>query len=867
MLLQSFKISFPAQLRPINLLVLLLMLILLSNYTHAQSDDAEYEDITVLLMVENVGGYEIDAIYKDDNIYVSVSTLFQILKINHTLSRGNDSITGFFLNEQNHYGINAANSTAYYEGKRRNLLPGDALRVETGLFLKSQLFGEIFGLNLKFNFRSLTLELKTALDLPVIKELRHAQMRKNIDQLTGIIEVDTTISRKYHFLRGGMADWSVISMQSSNKKTDTRAALAAGGELFGGEATGMLNYSSISGFDERQQQYRWRWVNNETKLIKQIQLGKIPVKSTSSLYSPLIGASVTNTPTTFRKSFGKYTLTDFTEPGWTVELYINNVMVDFTTADASGFFSFDVPLVYGSSSVVLKFYGPWGEERVREQTLNIPYNFIPVGTVEYNILGGVLRDSSNSVFSRAETMVGVHRNLTLGGGVEYLSSLEKDNAMPFLIASAGFLRNFLFTGEYTHGVKTRSILNYRLPSSLVFEVDYTKYVPGQQAISFNYLEERKASISIPVKIGSFRSFARTTYRQNVLPLTTYSSTELLISSFYGGISSNLAVFANWLPDNNPYIYSNLALGFRLRHNIQLRPQVQFDITNKKLTSYKAEVEKSFSQKAHLSLNFENNLRSDYRSVEVSFRYDLPFTQTMTSARYTQKNITTTESARGSFAFGSGNGYVHVDNRSSTGRAALTIRPFLDLNNNNTKENNEPIVSGLSVRLNGGRMINRKSDSLIRIIELEPYASYLLEIEDTGFENIAWQLKLHAISITTDPNQFKMIDIPVKVMGEANGMIMLQKGNALSGLGRILINFYDDSGKLVNRVLSESDGYFNYLGLPPGNYTAEPDKDQLKRLGLKAEPATFEFIITPSEYGDIIDDVNFTLVNPSIEIEK
>jgi hypothetical protein len=866
MLLQSFRTSFYNPQRLLNIIVLLSMLLLFSGTANAQYDNMEYEDITVLLLVENIGGYEIDAIYKDDNIYVSVATLFQILKINHTLSKGNDSITGFFLSEQNQYSVNAENNTVYYEGKRRNLSPGDVFRTEFGIFLKNTLYGEIFGLNLNFNFRSLTLELKTALDLPVIKELRQAQMRKNIDQLTGIVEVDTTINRKYHLLRGGMADWSVISMQSSNKLTDTRAAIAAGAELFGGEATAMLNYSSVTGFDERQQQYRWRWVNNESHLIKQVQLGKIPAKSTSSLYSPFIGASVTNTPTTFRKSFGKYTLTDFTEPGWTVELYINNVLVDFTTADASGFFSFDVPLVYGSSSVVLKFYGPWGEERVREQTLNIPYNFIPVGTIEYNILGGVLRDSSNSVFSRAETMVGIHRNLTMGGGVEYLSSLTKDNAMPFITASAGFLRNFLFTGEYTHGVKTRSILNYRLPSSLVVEVDYTKYVPGQKAISFNYLEERKASISVPVKIGSFRSFARTTYRQNVLPLTTYSSSELLISSFYSGVSSNIAVFANWLPGSNPYIYSNVALGFRLKHGIQFRPQVQFDITNNKLTSYKAEVEKSFSQKAHFSFNFENNIRSNYKSVELTFRYDLPFAQTMASARYTQKNVTTTESARGSFAFGSGNGYVHTDNRSATGRAALTIRPFLDLNNNNVKEDAEPIVSGLSMRLNGGRVISRKDDSLIRIIELEPYASYLLELEDTGFENIAWQLNLHAIRIITDPNQFKIIDIPVKVMGEANGMVLIRKGDDSSGLGRILINFYDESGNLVNRVLSESDGYFNYLGLPPGKYTAEPDKDQLNRLELKAEPASFEFIITPSSYGDIIDDINFMLDSTKAAIE-
>lgn len=843
----------------------LTLLPLLSN---AQADqEQEYEDITVFLMVQNVGGYEIDAIYMDDKIYVNTETLFRILKINHTLSSGNTSISGFFLNEENLYSINTSDLTAKVGSTESTLLPEDFVSTDLGLYLKNNLFGKLFGLNLDFNFRTLSLELKTNVELPVIKELRQEQMRKNIDRLGGKVEVDSTIGREYHFFRGGMADWSVISTQTSNRTTDTRATLAAGAELFGGEATGMMNYSTITGFDERQQQYRWRWANNDARLIRQVQLGKIPVRSTSSIYAPVIGASVTNTPTTFRRSFGSYTLTDQTEPGWTVELYINNVIVDFTTADASGFFSFNVPLVYGSSQVTLKFYGPWGEERIREQTINIPYNFLPPGTMEYNIIGGVVRDSMNSAFTRAESMVGIHRNITMGAGVEYLSALKQDRAMPFINASARFLKNFLLSGEYTHGVRTRGLLNYRLPSNLVFEIDYTKYVPGQKAISFNYLEERKASLSVPVRIGTFRSFARMTYRQNVLPLTTFSSAEALLSSYVRGVSTNISAYANWLPDGKPYIYSNIALGFRIGRSVNFRPQAQIDITNNEFISYKAELEKSFSQTAHLSLVYEDNIRSNTRNVEISFRYDLPFAQTAASARISGKDVTTTESARGSFAFGSGNGYVHTDNRSATGRGGITIIPFLDLNNNNVREDNEPIASGLSVRLNGGRILKLERDSLIRIIELEPYASYLLELDDTGFENIAWQLKMKTVSVQIDPNQFKKIGVPIKVKGEANGMIYLKKGKSNVGLGRIIINILDENGKTVTRILSESDGYFNYLGLPPGNYKAQPDSAQLKRLGYSVSPQYFDFTINPSVYGDIIDDITFTLTSSAPVIKE
>ncbi len=835
-------------------------------------NDYEYEDITVYLLIQNIGGYEIDAVYMNDQIYVEVATLFKLIKINNIPSRGNDSITGFFLKEENRYSINAITKSAQIGNNHYKLENMDIFRSEMGLYLRNTVYGKLFGLNLHFNFRSLAIELKTDHELPVIKEMRQKQMRKNIDRLSGIVEVDTTISREHHLFRGGMVDWSVISTQNSNERSDTRATIAGAAEFLGGEAIGMLNYSTITNFEERQQQYRWRWVNNDAKIIKQVQAGKIPIKSTSSLYAPVIGATFTNTPASFRKSFGSFVLSDYTEPGWTVELYINNVIVDFTTADASGFFSFEVPLVYGASQLTLKYFGPWGEERIKEQTINIPYNFLPKGTFEYNITGGMVKDSTDGIFSRAESMYGIHRNVTIGAGIEYLSILDKNKAMPFLNTSARFLNNFLFTGEYTHNVKTRGLLNYRLPSGLSFEIDYANYAPGQKAISYNYLEERKVSLSIPIRMGSIRSFARMAYRQNVLPQTTYSSAEVMLSSFMNGVSTNISAFANWLPHGNPYIYSNVALGFRFGRTINFRPQAQIDFTNGRLISYKAELEKNFSQVSHLAVVFEDNLRSGTKSIELSFRYDLPFAQTLSSARMIggqgpNKDFTTVESARGSFSFDSGNAFVHTDNRSATGRGALTIIPFLDLNDNDIKEENEPIAEGLDIRLNGGRIIKNEKDTLIRIIELEPYTSYLLEMDDTGFENIAWQLTNKTISIMVDPGQFKQIGIPIKVMGEANGMVYLKKGKTKAGLGRIIINFTDHAGKIQHRVLSESDGYYNFLGLPPGNYKAMPDTSQLKRLELSSDPEFFEFNITPDPYGDIIDDIIFILTPRNLKSEQ
>jgi hypothetical protein len=822
--------------------------------------EPEYEEIFVFMRVQGVGSFEINALYsyENDQLLLPVAELFQYLRINHKVSRHLDSISGFLIDEEKRYLVDHTNKQIQNDGTSIPLKEGELIKTDFGLYLNTGVFGKAFGLFCTFHFRSLSVELKTDLELPAIRELRLEQMRKNIERLRGEVEVDTTIYRYYNLFRFGMVEWGISSTQINGQESDTRASLGIGSELLGGETNIYFNYSTRDGFNDRNQHYLWRWANNNTKAIKQIRIGKISTGSISSIYNPVLGFTATNAPTTFRRSFGEYILTDFTEPGWTVELYINNVIVDYITADASGFFSFDVPMVYGTSQVVLKFYGPYGEERIQEQYLNIPYNFLPTGELEYILTGGMVQDGDQSIYSRAAMNYGVNRFLTVGGGMEYLSSISTGAEIPFISASVTPFNNMMLSGEYAYGVRTRALFSYRLPSNLMFELDYANYEEEQQAIRFNYLEERKAMLAIPLRFSKFKGFTRLSFRQNIYENLNYNTADMTFSTYVKGISANLSAYASWIDQRTPFVYSNLALGMRLGRGFTLRPQAQLDVSNKELISIKTELEKKILRSGYLSVSYEENIRMAYRSIDFSFRWDLSFTQTSAGARITKDFLTTSQGARGSLAFGGGNNYIHIDNRSSIGRGGLTIIPFLDINHNGIRDKDEPLASGLEVRINGGRIIRTLNDTLIRVIELEPYASYMLELDESGLGNIAWHLRDKVLSIYIDPNQFKKLEIPVLPMGEVNGMIALYEDRTSRGLGRILVNFYKADGTFVKKIMSESDGYLTYLGLSPGNYYARVDSVQIQRLGLQTNPERIDFEIEALSYGDIVDGLNFTL---------
>lgn len=842
----------------------LLIIFFLSDLTGEKADaqvlTSGYEEISVAFHVENLPGFYSSALYSSDGrLLVSVEELFQNIGIVFSPIQGKPGIEGFIENERQKFIIDYSTSTILCNDKLFNLSENQA-REENVYYLESSLYGTIFGLHLSFNFRSLSSTVKPDFELPAIKEKRLEEARRSINRNRGeSLPADTIIKREYHALRFGMADWYLMSNQVWDHSTEIQAGIGLGAEILGGETNIFINYSDKFKFDRRMQNYSWRWVDNSKNIIKQVRLGRITPQTVSSIYFPVTGVSVGNSPTTTRRAKGEYTIKDFTEPDWLVELYINNELVDYTRADASGLYVFSVPLVYGFTTLTLRFYGPMGEERSDIKTINVPYNFMPAGEFEYNINAGFLQDGKTTPFARAETAFGVTKSITLGAGLEYLSSITGQHSIPFAKVSFLPFSKLILTGEYDFGVRFRGTANYYPIKSVLVEADYIHYMKDQKAILYNYLEEKKISVSIPARLGNVSGFARLGYKQNVYQNFNYNIVEILFSGYYRSFNANFSTYANWMNGNALYVNSTAALSLHLKYGITLRSTTQFNLSKGKILLYKEEFEKKFSRSGYLSLYFEDNLAISNRSLNLSLKCDLNFAQATSSARASRNEISTFQGLRGSLMFGKKTRMVQADATSNVGRGGITIIPFLDINYNGRKDRNEKHIENLDVRLNGGRIKYIEKDTVIIISGLEPFISYFVELSDRNFENLAWRLAKTRYEIMIDPNQFKTLEIPVIPMGEVNGMITISRDSVIKGLGRVIVRIYDISGSLTAETLSEQDGYWSYLGLKPGEYYCTTDSLQMARLNISASGKTKSFSIKPDEYGDITGNLNFELI--------
>ena len=845
--------------KSINKVLYIAGLLLLFSFfkLHAQNNEiTTAEPFNLNIKFEKIGWQDFFVLYREPNdLYLPVSQIFDYLKINSKVSENGKQIEGNFIDSNNTYKIDFDTKTITFNTKPTTIADTD-IQYELGtMYLSSQLLESVFGLNTKFDFRTLSATITSKNELPITKLKKLEDARKNIKDISGEIKYDTEYPRIYHFFKPGMLDWSISSNQSPTYGNENRAGLALGAEVFGGELSTWLYYSDKYGFNRNQQRYHWRWVDNNFKAVRQVQLGRIYNRNIATMLYPVDGFMVTNAPTTIRKAMGTFQIAENTNPEWTVELYINNVLIDYTKADASGYFAFQVPIVYGTTEVTLRYYGPNGEEQADRKTYNMPYNMLPVGEFEYRVSGGALLNGLGTLYGRAETNLGVTKWLTAGAGYEYLSSINGNPHIPFGNITLQPFSGLVLTGEYAHKVRYKGTLNYNFRNNAMFELFYARYDKNQKAIIYNFLEERLAGFTFPTRLKNVSGVTKATFRQNIYPNFLYNAGDLMLSTYYRNFNANLSNYINWTTFDNRNIYSTLSLGLRFGKGFSFRPSVQYSYTENNpkwydnFISYKAELEKQIFKKGYVTLGYEQNNLVNYNSINIAFRYDFSFMSTYASAYYDVNNnsFQTTESARGSLAFGSGNGYVHFDSREAVGRSGISIVPFVDKNFNGVRDENEPAASDLSVKCNGGRVLYRKNDSIVRVVGLDPFVDYALTINESDFKNIAWKVTAHTLKITTDPNQFKKINIAVQPLGEMSGIVVDEFNN---GISRILVNIFDAKGKKEKTLMTESDGFFSYLGLKPGNFYAEIDSTQLKVLNMSAEPLSFK--IKEDVNGDIVE---------------
>lgn len=830
----------------------------------AQSLDKDgAEEITIQVNVPGVGSIIVPAVFLSDTLYLPIIDLFAALHLKADLSADGAILTGFIENESRPYRIDMLDRRIEY-GAELTLSPAEMILTDERTYLRSDLFGTIFGLNCAFDFRGLTVTVRTNFELPMVKAMMREKLRGNLGHLSDSVTFDKRIDRAGSLLRVGVLDWGAGSTINTASRSTRNYALGLGGELAGGEF-------SLTVYGDENTTPRWsdlglrlRFIGDENSLLRQTVIGQIGSVLPFPYNQTAIGARITNASPVYRKAFGTYAINDMTEPGWTVELYINRQLVDVTTADADGYYHFDVPIGYGSTAVMLKFYGPWGEERMMDRLVRIPFTFVPAGEVEYDLSGGMLDGEISDLFTKARVSAGISSNITLTGGASLLSRSGQRTTIPFVEGAMRITDQLLLSGEYRHGLDGRGLLSYTLPSQLGLELSYV------HADSIRTLRlSREASdrlglgIFFPFMVAGVRSGAQIDLRaERVGSERSLQGSSAIMTSMFG-VPTTVTSMIDMREDNG-WLPESLRVALRSSFMVRMlggvtafRPNVEIDALHGSIAQAGLDVERSLFSGVGIGASLAHDFTTSMTKGQLTLRCDLSFARSSISASSDGRQSTFGVFAQGSVAYDGDEGVLLASNRSGLGRGAITLAPFLDLNNNGLRDDDEPRVTGIDVAIEGGEVERSAADSMVRIVDLQPYHNYIMHLSAGGFENISWKPRHNTYLVNVGANGFQEIAVPVIVGAEISGHVTRATPGGEKGVVGMTIHFTQTDGSYRDSVVTTDDGEYFYLGLPAGHYVAEVDAAQRARLGL-SDGGTFEFDVRRGIDGDVLENRNIVL---------
>ncbi len=803
--------------------------------------DPEIEEAYFFFVYKDVVRSKIVILSYNNSFYLPLIEIFKLLELNYNFSSNQKLITGYFIEEDSTYSFDF--ERLYYKDKLKqiNFFSSDFIYTPHEVYIKPELLEKSLGLIFNLNLSELTINLNTEKILPVYNRLRREISYRYIKK--EIITPDFTFPNEKKLFKGLFLDYFISSNFTKGLPAFYNYNLGIGGIFMGGDFEFSLN-SSINQkyFSINDYIYRWNYVFNQ-KYLSSISLGTLEYSGLQQ--TTINGISITNEPVEPRRSFYTYSIYDLCGPNWTVELYINNKLIDVTKADANGNFHFDIPLNYGTSFVNMKFYGPSGNFLSVRKLFEIPLKFIPPKEFNYTINIGKV-NYNKDLLAQAYGTYGFSEWLTNSTGVEFIHNDNQNNFFLYNELNARINSSYIFNLLLAPKAYYRMVFNALYYSQLSINLIATKYFKNSFYNPYNFKNDFQFDFFSPFDFGNYSlNFGTSIKIQNSSEISNkLFSFSAGARTEYVNPSISYKVYFN---EYNKFLFKQAYLTYGLILPLRtidkwsnllkaslLCVQFNYDASRKKLVQYNVIYSADISSESKLEIEY-NNVVNFGSSIKMGLVVNFPFLKAWSN--FSNNSLLTNLYGAVTYDMDINNYYFY--NRSQIGKSSVMCRLFVDKNGNNKYDDGEIMVDDASISLETLCSMEKLSSGLIKIRELNPYTTYLLKINEDNYRNPFLVPVYKTIAFQTLPNSSRIIDVPFYESNEVYGSVVLvlkdDSKKPLNGINVIFENLSDNS-KL--KTTTFSDGTFYLLGIKPAKYKIYIDAEQLNLLNCISHPEFF-----------------------------
>ena len=834
------------------------------------------EEVYLSLRHQGVLDEILVAYYNGTNFYLPLTELFDFFAINYTNDPATFSVSGYYLETDNEYTVDFYRYFASIGDRVVQLDADDFIIKEVDYFVSANLLNEVFNLGIDVDISRLTIRLESPEELPIVK--RYARRKKEHLRQLYTQDVDETeyeliSGREPRRTEGAFFDYSIYNALSA-KNNYLKMNVGAGGEVFAGDVQGTILTSVNQGVGELSlSNFRWRYVDTSRPWYSAVSLGEL--SSVGLMSQTYHGAQITNEPLVPKRSYDSYVLDGVTDPGAEVELYENDRLVDVIKADDIGYYRFMVPLNYGQSQFKIRIFERQGRVIELDRYVQIPFNFLPVDEVRYTVGTGRLASANGALdgqrdIASGRVSMGLKNWLTGGVGFEYISLNNSDKPVYYGQLSSRMSNDILFGLDAVWSNYYKFTMRKSNATGASYTGDYTYYASDGLYNVRGYRHRLNSSFFYPFKYRSMSFSTRGSLNLTRRVDGSDVGLSLNVTQFTQGIRFQYGLKENHRFEGGTRTASstlNLGAVYIIPRRPSIKPWLQgtylrteltFDRVLGQFKRYSLQYNKQLNSRLKAQSLFSVDLVRGTKFFEVGVVWDVDKFRTSTSIRSVGSTPSFIESVRGSVGWDRNNNQLVFDNRQQVGRSGLTIRMFVDENNSGTYDEGEEILKGnaLTVVQNSSRPVT--NNGITRLTQLQPYRRYNLQINEARIDNPILTPVNKKFAVVTDPNRYKLIDVPFYTVGIIDGSVDRMFQGKRYPVAGLKLHVKEIDGDFEQTVRTFADGSFYSMDIPPGHYEITVDESQLLFLNAIARPASRTFTLQQDAEGDYIEGLYFVL---------
>lgn len=861
------------------------------------ADERSEDELLILIM--KLGDYTLsDGIFgypKQGSLILPLTDLMAALDFAIDVDPENGRAEGWFIDENRLFSLDLAASQVVIAGEVIPLNPSFVEQLPDDIYVDVRTLAQWFPVNFEFNLSSLSLTLTSRELLPLEQKLARDQQRERaLSQQRKDRKKLPQIDVPYEWITWPVSDTNVEFTFSSN---DSETTLTRNFSTLATADLLKLNADLfVSGTQDNQigvARLKLGRQDAEGGLLGKLDATKFAV---GDVFSPQIkhisrskggrGFEISNAPIDDQNEFDRITLQGDLQLGWEVELYRNEVLLDFRQSQTDGRYLFeDVPLLFGVNVIKLVFYGPQGQRREEIRQVRVGADQIKPGTHLYGIsfneqdrlllMGNdkTIGDTSFQGKGRFafQYKYGVNKTFSVGtnlasipfeGGHRVYAGTNLVTSLGPVYARADITKDIEGGWASTLSAQTRlfgiNIIGEHTYLNDFLSEEFSNDSNPQESDSRLRLDGVLRSdflphmpFSINVNHQSFKSRDRSTQIQNRL------STAIARASVSNTVTLNLSDPAE--SDDSKSITGTLQVGGAIGP-VRTRGQASYNVSPElEFTSVALSGDWKLNKRVNASAGVSHQLSSDGQtSLSLGVNTDLEYvaagvdTQISDSGDYTGR-------LRLTYSWGkdAADGGLRLASKPTAERGTMTARVFLDLDGDGiyTPDVDQALKG---VRFASGRnKLDAKTNEkgLAFVTSLGTYKPVRFEIDIGSLEDPFWISDPEGVEVILRPGVPGHVDFPVVTAGEIDGIAYKRNEDISEPTRDVNIQLLDESGNIVNEEPSQYDGFYLIDLIRPGTYTLRVDPEQLIRLGLPPVPSRTIVIGTD---GTILNGEDFVI---------